>query len=189
MDCPVSDYKNPWTTLSRDDKYDNPWINVCEHQVLNPAGGEGIYGVVTFKNEAVGVVPVDDEGYTWLVGQWRYALNEYSWEIPEGGSPMGEDPLACAKRELKEETGLIAEHYEPLMTLHPSNSVCNEIAYLFVARGLTQDEHDHEDTEDITIRRLPLDDAIEMALNGEITDAMSVAALLKVALQRKELGI
>lgn len=185
----MKDYKNPWQTLSREEKYDNPWINVCEHQVINPAGGHGIYGVVTFKNEAVGVIPVDDEGYTWLVGQWRYALNEYSWEIPEGGSPVGEDPLACAHRELKEETGLVADEYFPLMTMHTSNSVCNEIAYLFVAKGLRQEEHDHEDTEDITIRRLPLDDAIRMVLEGEITDSLSVAGLMKLALQRDKFDV
>lgn len=181
--------QNPWITLEREDKYDNPWINVCEHQVINPAGGRGIYGVVTFKNEAVGVIPVDEEGYTWLVGQWRYALGEYSWEIPEGGSPLGEDPLSCARRELKEETGLVAEEYYALLTLHPSNSVCNEIAYLFVAKGLRQEAPAHEDTEDITIRRLPLDDAIAMALSGEITDSLSVAGLLKLALTRQQFGV
>lgn len=185
----MKDYKNPWQTLSSTDQYDNPWINVCEHQVINPAGGPGIYGVVTFKNKAVGVIPVDDEGYTWLVGQWRYPLNQYSWEIPEGGSPEGEDPVECARRELQEETGLSAQEYIPLMELHPSNSICNETAYLYVAKGLTQGEHAHEDTEDITIRKVKLDDAIKMAMDGEITDAMSVAALLKLALLRGQFGV
>ncbi|MGB0733696.1 MAG: NUDIX domain-containing protein [Pontibacterium sp.] len=177
----MDNYPNPWKTLSETPIYDNPWINVCEHKVINPAGGDGIYGVVTFKNVAVGIVPIDDDGNTWLVGQWRYALEEYSWEIPEGGSPAGEDPLTCAKRELKEETGLIAKNYMPLLKIHPSNSVCNEEGHIFIARGLSQSDTEHEDTEDITIKKLPLQDAIQMALDGKITDSLSLAALLKIA--------
>ncbi len=122
--------ENPWKTLSQDTKYDNNWIKVTEFQVLNPAGKEGIYGVVHFKNQAVGVVPYEN-GEIWMVGQYRYPLKAYSWEIPEGGSPVGEDPLATAKRELKEETGLVASTYEPILEMNLSNSVSDEwgIAY------------------------------------------------------------
>jgi hypothetical protein len=115
--------KNPWKTLTQEVKYENPWITVEEHQVLNPSGGEGIYGTVHFKNKAIGIVPVDAEGNTWLVGQYRYPLDEYSWEIPEGGCPVGEDILEGARRELKEETGLSANSWENIMRIHTSNCI------------------------------------------------------------------
>ena len=102
------DYSNPWTTLSRRMIYENRWISVEEYQVLNPSGGQGIYGKVHFQNKAIGIIPIDVQGNTWLVGQWRYPLGEWSWEIPEGGGSMSDDPVISAKRELKEETGLTA---------------------------------------------------------------------------------
>ncbi|HXA02554.1 MAG TPA: NUDIX hydrolase, partial [Cytophagaceae bacterium] len=117
---------NPWKTLSTKEIYDNPWIHVREDQVINPAGGNGIYGVVSFKNIAIGIVPVDNEGFTYLVGQFRYALEEYSWEIPEGGGLKGIDILDSAKRELKEETGLSANRWTNICRIHTSNSVCDE---------------------------------------------------------------
>ncbi len=181
---------NPWTTRRSRPIYDNPWIQVTEHDVLNPAGGDGIYGVVSFKNHAVGVVPIDDEGNTWLVGQYRYTLNAYAWEIPEGGSPKGEDPLAGAQRELREETGLTARDWSVLIdTLHTSNSVTDEAAIVYLARGLTLGPAQPEDTERLDIRRVPLTEAVDMALDGRITDAISVAALLKLALQREARGL
>ena len=115
--------KNPWTTLSTKDIYKNPWINVREDQVLNPKGGKGIYGVVSFKNKALGIIPIDDEMNTWLIGQYRYALNEYSWEIPMGGGLLENDILESAKRELKEETGFTATKWTNISRLHTSNSV------------------------------------------------------------------
>src|ERR1700757_643102 len=113
---------NPWKSLSAKVHYENRWIRVVEHQVVNPSGGHGIYGVVHFKHIAVGIVPWED-GYIWLVGQYRFPLDRYSWEIPEGGGLLSEDPLATAQRELKEETGMTAEHWEIIVKMDLSNSV------------------------------------------------------------------
>ncbi len=171
-----------WRQLSETRVYDNNWIRVTHEEVERPNGTEGIYGVVHFKNQAVGVIPIDEEGNTWLVGQSRYTLNEFSWEIPEGGSPMNEDPLESAKRELEEEVGLIAKDWELLMKLHTSNSVSDEVGFIYVAKGLSKGVQQLEDTEDIQVKKLPLTDAIEMAKRGEVTDAMSLAALYRMAL-------
>ena len=177
---------NPWTTLSSREIYQNPWIRLREDQVLKPDGSPGIYGVVEYRNRAVGVVPIDDSGHTWLVGQYRYTQHRYEWEIPEGGCPEGESLEDCARRELLEETGLVASSLEPLLIdLQLSNSVSNETAHLFIARGLRQEAPQPEDTEQLAVRRLPLTEAIDMAATGQIRDAMSVIALLALAhLQR-----
>jgi len=171
--------KNPWQTLRKKPVYKNPWIIVEEHDVINPAGKEGIYGKVSFRNKALGIIPIDDEGYTWLVGQYRYTLNEYSWEIPMGGGPIEEDILESAKRELKEETGISATHWQEIMRIHTSNSVTDEEGFIFIARDLTFGDTEFEDTEEIAIKRLRFDKAIEMVMEGVITDCISVAGLLK----------
>ncbi len=174
---------NPWQTLSTREVYDNPWIRVREDQVINPSGGRGIYGVVEYKNRAVGVIPIDDEGYTWLVGQYRYTHDQYEWEIPEGGCPEGEEPLDCAKRELLEETGIIAESYKLIANgIQLSNSTTNEIAFLYAARNLSFTNASPEDTEKLEIKRVPLTEAIEMAKDGRIRDGMSVIGLLLLTL-------
>lgn len=176
----IDENHNPWKTLSGKEIYDNPWINVTEYQVINPSGGTGIYGKVHFKNLGIGILPLDDEMHTWLVGQYRYTLGQYSWEIPEGGCPEGTDPLDTAKRELLEETGLIAAEWEQLMPFHLSNSVCDEFGYIFLARGLKQGESEPEETEQLQVKRVPFDDAYQMVISGKITDSLSVAAILRV---------
>ena len=174
--------KNPWTTLNTKEIYDNPWINVQHQEVLNPNGNPGIYGLVHFKNYAIGIIPIDDEGNIWLVGQYRYPLKQYSWEIPEGGGNLKSTPLESAQRELLEETGLVATHWQEVQRMHLSNSVTDELAIIFVAKNLTQHAPQPEDTEQLTIKKLPFETAYQMVISGEITDSMSVAGILKLKL-------
>ena len=173
-------HRNPWTILSSTSVYDNNWINLTEFNVINPAGGEGIYGKVHFKNRAVGIVPIDNQGNIYLVGQFRFALDDFSWEIPEGGSPFHEDILDSAKRELKEETGIEAGNWQKLLDIHLSNSVSDEVGNIFLATGLSFTEAEPEETEEIHVRKLPFEEAYEMVINGEITDSMSIAGILRV---------
>jgi len=182
------EFTNPWTTLSTRPVYENPWIAVREDQVLRPDGQPGIYGVVHFKNKAVGVLPVDDEGHVWLVGQYRYPLSGFSWEIPEGGGPEGEDPLDTARRELREETGLIAGRIEPLGRAHLSNSVSDEVAFLYRATDLTPGKSEPEGTEKLLLSRFDWPTVWGMLQSGQITDSMSVIALLHEAVRRASGG-
>ena len=174
--------KNPWTTLTTKPQYENPWIQVVEHDVLKPSGGPGIYGVVRFKNLAIGVIPIHADGTTVLVGQYRYPLEAYSWEIPEGGGSRTVDPLESARRELVEETGLSAGKWLCFLELHLSNSVSDEHAINYLAWDLTEGAAQPDDTEQLQIRRVPFAEAVRMAMAGEITDAMAVAGLLKAQL-------
>lgn len=176
----VDDPKNnPWTTRSVRDVYDNAWISLSEHQVVNPGGKPGIYGKIHFKNNAIGIVAIDESDNTYLVGQFRYTLNAYSWEIPEGGCPLGTDPLESARRELREETGLTATRWTLLQRIHLSNSVSDEEGFIYLAEDLTPGPSALEDTEaDLKVKRLPLKEAIQWVLDGKITDSMSVIGLL-----------
>jgi 8-oxo-dGTP pyrophosphatase MutT (NUDIX family) len=174
--------ENPWKTLSSKSVYENPWIQLTEFDVVNPGGGLGIYGKVHFKNRAVGVMVLDAQRNTYLVGQFRYTLDEYSWEIPEGGGPIGLDPLDSAKRELLEETGLVAQNWDLLLEMHLSNSVSDELAILYLATELSQFESEPEETEQLQIKKLPFEEAYQMVMDGKIKDSMSIAAIQKTKL-------
>ncbi|KAF0242644.1 MAG: hypothetical protein FD183_305 [Chitinophagaceae bacterium] len=158
---------NPWKIIDEQEIYNNPWIRLTQYNVINPGGGKGIYGKVHFKNTAVGVMVLDEQLNTYLVGQYRFTLNAYSWEIPEGGGPIGTNPLESGKRELLEETGLIAQKWEALF---------------YLARQLKQDQPRPEETEQLVVKKIPFMEAVEMVENGQITDSMSVAAIYKVQL-------
>ncbi len=174
--------ENPWQITAERNAYDNPWVNLTEYQVINPSGNPGIYGKVHFKNYAMGIVPLDDDLNTYLVGQYRFVLNQYSWEIPEGGSPLGADPLESAKRELVEETGLKAQRWTEIQRMHLSNSVSDELSIIYLARGLEQYQPEPEDTEQLQIHKLPFEEVYQMVCRNEITDAITVAAVLRVKL-------
>lgn len=174
-------YTSTWKKQSSKHIYDNPWLSVEEDEVINPGGGISHYGKINFKNIAIGIIPIDENNNTWLVGQYRYVTDCYSWEIPMGGGPVGIPPLVSAKRELKEETGLTADYWEELIQCHISNSVTDERGITFVAKDLTRGDTEFEETEDLQILELPVEEAIEFVMNGEITDVLSIASLLKLS--------
>jgi 8-oxo-dGTP pyrophosphatase MutT (NUDIX family) len=178
----MNNHENPWTVLDSHIVYDNPWIRLTEFKVINPAGGNGIYGKVHYKHIAVGIIPLDEDWNCWLVGQYRFPLDQYSWEIPEGGGRMDEDPLDAAKRELLEETGLVAKSWTKICTLHLSNSVSDEISVIFLARELEQQTPAPEDTEQLSIKKIHFDELVRMQVAGDITDAMSVVAIQQIRL-------
>lgn len=172
--------ENPWKKQKSTRIYDNPWITLEEDEVINPGGGLSQYGKVLFKNYAVGIIPLDEALNTWLVGQWRYTLGEYSWEIPMGGGLKSDTLLHSAQRELKEETGLTAAKWTEILKMHTSNSVTDEVGYVFLAQYLTEGETEFDETEDLEIRKLPFAEAHQMVLEGRITDGLSMVALLKL---------
>ena len=170
--------KNPWQVLAEKNIYNNSWIEVTEYDVINPNGGKGIYGKVHFKNIAIGILPLDENYNTYLVGQYRFTINQYTWEIPEGGC-LNESPLDAAKRELLEETGLKANNWQQILELHLSNSVTDEHCFVFVARDLTQHNSMPESTEQLVVKKISFDEVYNMVMQNEITDSISVTAILK----------
>jgi 8-oxo-dGTP pyrophosphatase MutT (NUDIX family) len=176
----LPEFESGWKTLDSKEIHDNPWINLTHHDVIDPGGNSGGYGVVSFKHLAIGVLPLDEDYNTWLVGQYRYPIEQYSWEIPEGGGKPHVPPLETAKRELLEETGIRATEFRQLHELHLSNSTTDEFGILYVAQGLSFQESQPEPDEDLQVRKVPFQQAFEMMQNGEITDALSVVALYKV---------
>lgn len=174
--------KNPWIVKSKKIVYDNAWVQIQHHEVINPSGGNGVYGVVHLKNYAIGIIPIDENGYTWLVGQYRYPLDVYSWELPEGGGPLEDDPLESAKRELREEVGITANKWTKIMDIHTSNSITDELGFVYVAQDLTFGETEHEEVEEIVIRKVHFNELVDMIMNGQITDSITIASVLKLQL-------
>ena len=178
----MNEQQNPWTIVAEKNIYENPWIKITEFDVINPSGGKGIYGTVHFQSLAIGALALDENLNTYLIGQYRFPLNQYSWEIPEGGGSFGIDPVESAKRELLEEAGLVASEWTKILDMHLSNSVTDEYALIYLARNLTQHIASPEETEQLQVKKLPFEEAYQMVERGEITDSMSVAAILKVKL-------
>jgi len=174
----------PWTRRTRRVAYENPWITIWHDEVIRPDGEAGIYGVVHFANLAVGVLALDEAGRVLLVGQHRYALDQYSWEIPEGGVPAGESALEGARRELREETGIEATDWIEMSHSHLSNSVSDEEAVIFLATGLTRGQASPDGTEALVPRWLPFDEVLAMTLDGRITDALTILAVHRAAIAR-----
>jgi len=181
----MNEQANPWKILGQKDIYDNPWIHLTEYSVINPSGGKGIYGKVHFKNMAIGIVPLDEALNTYLVGQYRFTIDEYSWEIPEGGA-LNEEPLIAAQRELIEETGLKATHWKKIREMYLSNSVTDELCMIFIATGLSHHTAMPEDTEQLVVKKLPFNEVYAMVMNGKIKDALSIAAVLHTKLLMME---
>lgn len=169
----------PWGVTSSQVAYDNPWITVTEYQAIAPTGRPTLYGAVSMKNQAIGVLPLHEDGTVTLVGQNRFTLANYSWELPEGGAPLGEDPLDGAKRELAEEVGLEAADWRQILRMELSNSVTDEIAHGFLAMGLTPTATAPDETEDLAVARVPFAEALDAAVAGQMPDAITVALLLR----------
>jgi 8-oxo-dGTP pyrophosphatase MutT (NUDIX family) len=185
-----SEQIGPWTRLTSATVYDNRWISLRHETVITPAGTNGIYGVVHFKSRAIGIIPIDAEGYTWLVRQYRYTLHQHLWEIPMGGGPLDEDPVQAAHRELEEETGLRAQSMQEVMRLFVSKSVTDEEGVVYLARDLAAGANRLEETEaDLELLRLPFSEAVQWVMDGKITDVISCAGLLKAdALLKAQTG-
>lgn len=178
--------RGPWKTLKVEERYATPWISVSHHDVIDPSGAPGIYGVVHFRNLAVGIVPLDEEGNTWIVGQYRYPIKEYSWEIPEGGGKRNVPAIESAQRELREETGIEATNWTEILRMHLSNSASDEEAIIYLARGLSFHAPEPDQNEELRIRKLPFKALYEMVMHNEVRDSLTVAAVLKVQLMMNE---
>jgi 8-oxo-dGTP pyrophosphatase MutT (NUDIX family) len=173
--------RNPWKTHGSQPIYATPWFSVRRDEVTRPDGAPGVYSVVHAERVAVGVVPLWDDGSVTLVGQWRYPLEQYSWEIPEGGGELDADPIVAARAELLEEAGIEARTWIPLGRCHTSNCFSDEVGHIFLARDLVQGTPSPGGDEEIAVRRVPAAEAIAMAADGRITDALSIVALFRFA--------
>jgi 8-oxo-dGDP phosphatase len=181
-----SEEKNPWTVISRKTVYETPWISVAHHEVINRSGAEGIYGTIHYKNYAIGILALDEHNNTWIVGQYRFPMEEYTWEIPEGGGPIGIDPLISAKRELLEEAGIEAKQWQLIQHMQLSNSASDEVAFLFLARDLSYHKPEPDETEVLQQRRISFNELYLMVQDGRVNDSLTVAAVLKVKLMMLE---
>ena len=175
----IDENHNPWKIHSQKLIHETPWIKIFEDEVTNPGGEECLYTSVHFKNRALGIVPLDEEYNTWIVGQYRYPLKKYSWEIPEGGVPFDEDIIEGGNRELQEETGISAKEWIHIMDFHTSNSVTDEIAHIYVAKDLSFGEANPEPNEELYCKKVSFQELYEMVLDGTITDSLTIAAVYK----------
>ena len=172
--------RGPWTSVKEEVRYETPWIRITHHDIIDPSGREGIYGTVHFKNLAIGVVPLDEDLNTWIVGQYRYPIEAYSWEIPEGGGRRDIPPIESAKRELREEAGIEADHWQEILRMDLSNSASDEHAILYVAQGLTFHRPQPDHDEELELKKLPFEELYGMVVRGEVLDSLTIAAVLKV---------
>ena len=182
----MSKRRGPWQVESSREVYRNPWVSLTEHAVIRPDGKPGVYGVVGFANLALAILPVFPDGRILLVGQHRFPQDRYSWEIPEGGGPLGDDPQEGAARELREETGYAAENWREILRMDLSNSVTDEAAIGYLATGLTAGDAEPEGTEDLTVRIVHFREALKEVISGSIGDALTVAMLLRAYYMAQE---
>ncbi|MGV6801880.1 MAG: NUDIX domain-containing protein [bacterium] len=185
-DKPILRRQGPWTIHSEQIRFDNPWLTVTAHEVTLPSGGTGDYGVVSFKNLAVGVLPLDQEGFSWIVGQHRFPLNQYSWELPEGGGPLDQSAQETAARELAEETGLRAGHFAPLCEYYTSNSVTDEKAIAYIAWDLQAGTMAPDPTEVLEVRRISFAELLENVISGDITDGFTVTMVMSAYIKAEK---
>jgi ADP-ribose pyrophosphatase len=178
----IIEERGPWKVLSKKKIYESPWVMLEHHDIIHPGNEQGIYSVIHFQNRAMGVIPLDENYNTWIVGQYRYPINRYSWEIPEGGVPFHEEPLKGIQRELLEETGITATSWQHILTMHLSNSSTDEIGLIYVARDLSFQSSNPDSDEELVVRKLPFEELYQMVINGEVTDSMAVAGVLRVKL-------
>ena len=176
----------PWKVHRTEVSFENPWVRVESSHVTHPNGDPGTYGVVRYANLAIGVLPVDEHGHTWLVGQHRFPFDEYSWELPEGGGGKSEPTLGTARRELREETGLSAAHWHEIGHWHLSNSVSDERAIGYLAWGLSEGDAQPEASEELALRRVSMKTLVAMCLAGEVTDAFTHLMVLTALAQARE---
>jgi 8-oxo-dGTP pyrophosphatase MutT (NUDIX family) len=160
--------------------HDNPWFSIDHYRAIAPTGRPANYYLQTYKNLAVGMLPLHEDGTVTLVGQWRFPFSAYSWEIPEGGSPHREPPLEGAKRELREEAGLEAAEWRQILKMQLSNSTSDELCLGYLATGLTPAAEEPDETEALTLARVPFREVLKAVVSGRIQDAITVAMLLRV---------
>lgn len=173
----LEDEESPWKTISSKKIYENKWMGLKEDKVIMPNGKEGIYAYISSKNGAAAVI-LNEKNEIYLVGQYRYAVDEYSWEIISGAVEKGEDYLTTVKREIEEEAGVTAKKFDLLHgDLQLSNSYTSDRGAIFLARDIEQNESHPESTEKLQIKKVPLDEAIRLICEGKIKDDYTITGI------------